>query len=370
MSSHVFCLFLAAFLTLQGCKQQVSGPEVSQQVWGESPAGEPVLRFTLSNGQGMKARVTNWGAILTAIEVPDRAGRIADVVLGFDSLAGYLVKHPRFGSLIGRYANRIGGARFVLDGKTHLLEANSGKNQIHGGSKGFDQVLWSAQPFQERDRSGVVFSYTSAAGEGGFPGTLAVRVTYALTNQNELIQAYHATTDEATHVNLTNHCYFNLNGCQSNIYDHLIQIEADSFTEPGVDKIPTGSLLPVAGTGLDFRSPVRLGERVTASAGGYDHNFVLRGPGDSLKKAAEAYDPESGRVLEVLTTQPGVQFFTANGLGRKYIGKKGLAYENHMGFCLETQHFPDSPNHPNFPTTVLRPGEAYAQQVVYRFSVR
>lgn len=346
-------------------------PPLHQEVWGTLADGRAVQRFTLRNDQGMEVSFLDYGALLTAIRVPDRAGKIEDIVLGFDSLAPYLIKHPRFGSLIGRYANRIKGASFTLDGKEYILDANSGPNHIHGGFMGFDQVLWDSEPITGPGQTGVELSYLSPDGEGGYPGNLQVIVRYLLNETNELTLEMEAQTDQATPVNLTQHVYFNLNGARGPVYDHWLQLNADSITVFDEQNFPTGEVQSVAGTPFDFREPQAIGARIDSLAkGGYDQNYALRNWNHQLQQAASAYDPLSGRSLEVFTTQPGLQFFTANGLKERYKGKKGLAYPNHYGFCLETQHFPDSPNQPYFPSTILRPGERYQETVVYRFGIK
>jgi len=330
----------------------------------------------------MTMRVTNYGGIILSLEVPGRDGT-EDVVLGFDSLGGYLsdayaASNPYFGALIGRYGNRIDEAQFRLSGKTYTLDANNGPNHLHGGEPGFDERVWRAEPFETPDSVGVVLRYVSPDGEEGYPGRLESEVTYTLTGDNALVIDYRATTTEATPVNLTQHSYFNLDGAgDGTILDHELMIDAESFTPVDSTLIPTGEFRPVAGTPFDFREPTPIGARINGEnrqlgiARGYDHNFVLaRQDRDSLHLAARLYDPDSGREMEVLTTEPGLQFYSGNFLDGSLVGKSGAPYEKHAGLALETQHFPDSPNQPEFPSTILRPGEIYTSQTVYRFSVR
>lgn len=339
--------------------------------WGKTQDGKPVDLYTLTNANGMKARITNYGGIVVSLEAPDRSGKMGDVVLGFDSLDPYLVKHPYFGALVGRYGNRIGKAQFTLNGKTYKLAANNGVNALHGGLRGFDKVVWEAQGSPEG--SVMQLNYLSKDGEEGYPGNLSVRVVYALTDSNELQIEYLATTDKDTPLNLTNHTYFNLAG-GGDVLKHKMQIMADKFTPVDAGLIPTGELKPVAGTPFDFNAATEIGERIAADdeqirrGGGYDHNFVLTSGGGKLAPAARVTEPTTGRVLEVLTTEPGVQFYTGNFLDGSLTGKGGVKYEKRSAFCLETQHFPDSPNKPNFPSAILRAGGQYKSTTVFRFS--
>lgn len=353
-------------------------PRVEREPFGASPDGRPVDLFTLENGRGVRVRFIGYGGIVVSLEVPDRHGASDDVTLGYDTLDAYLAENPYFGTLIGRYANRIGGARFTLDGRSYRLPPNDGPNQLHGGRHGFHTVLWIVEPFRREDEVGAVLTYTSADGEEGFPGTLAARVTYTLTAGDELIFDYHATTDRPTPVGLTQHSYFNLAGDgRRDVLDHLLTIDASRFTPVGAALIPTGELRSVAGTPFDFTTPARIGERIDRDdaqlriGGGYDHNFVLdRAADGTLARAARLEDPGSGRVLEILTTEPGIQLYSGNSLDGRLAGKRGRRYYRHYGVALETQHFPDSPNRPAFPSTILRPGEEYRSRTVYRFSVR
>jgi aldose 1-epimerase len=328
--------------------------------------------FTLRNANGIEIKATSYGAIITSLVTPDRSGRPADIVLGFDSLDGYLEGSPYFGAVVGRYGNRIANGRFTLDGQTYSLATNNGPNHLHGGVRGFDKVVWSAEALS--GRPGVAFSRRSPDGEEGYPGNLDVRVVYELTDRDELVVEYRATTDKATPVNLTQHSYFNL-AAQGDVLGHQLMIEADRYTPVSSTLIPTGELAPVQGTPFDFRTPAAIGSRIGQSdeqlknGGGYDHNFVLNRPGPGRQLAARVVEPTTGRTLEVSTTEPGVQFYSGNFLDGTITGKGGRVYQRRSGFCLETQHFPDSPNHPKFPSTILRPGAVYQSQTVFRFGV-
>ncbi|SRR5579883_611752 len=340
--------------------------KLTRSGFGKLPDGRPVQIYTLSTGR-VSARITNYGGRLISLRVPDGKGT-ADVVLGFDSLEGYIANPaPYFGALIGRYANRIGGARFALEGVDYRLDANDGKNSLHGGAHGFDKAIWSAR---ELPGGGLELTYLSADGEGGYPGNLKVTATYRLTGANELRIDYSATTDKATVVNLTNHAYFNLKG-SGNVLGHLLTINADRFTPVDAGLIPTGELRSVASTPFDFRKATAIGARIAQDdeqlkiGRGYDHNWVLNGAG--LRTAARVEEPGTGRVLEVITTEPGLQFYSGNFLDGTIKGRDGQVYAERSGFCLETQHFPDSPNKPNFPGTVLKPGAEFRSTTIYRF---
>jgi len=343
---------------------------VVKSPFGRLPSGQAVALFTLTNAQGCVAKVTSYGTILTELHLPDRKGRLGDVVLGFDDLAQYLKGHPYFGCTTGRVANRIAGGKFRLDGKTYSLAVNNGPNALHGGIKGFDKKVWKAIPLLGAT---VRFDYTSADGEEGYPGRLAVTVIMKLTDDNEFLIDYTATTSKPTPINLTNHSYFNLAG-RGDIRSHKVMIAADFYTPKNPDNVPTGEVRPVKGTPLDFTKPMTIGARFAALGGkpqGYDHNFVLRGnPARSGEPAfcARVREPRSGRLMEVFTTEPGVQLYTANYLDGSLVGKGGVVYGRHSGLCLEAQHFPNSINIPHFPTTILRPGETYHQLTIYRFS--
>lgn len=343
---------------------------IQKSDFGKTPDGTPVELYTLKNGNGLIAKVMTYGAILTELHVPDRGGKTADVVLGFSNLKDYVEHNPFFGATAGRYANRIARAEFELDGKTYHLFANNGPNSLHGGKKGFDKVVWKARPQESPNGAGVTFSYLSRDGEEGYPGNLNVTCTYSLTDDNALKLEFTATTDKPTVVNLANHSYFNLGGEGSGtILDEVLTINADRYTVVDEQLIPTGEIAGVKGTPLDFTRPTSIGARIDQVKGGYDHNYVLNGRAGQLSFAARVKDPKSGRVMEVFTTQPGVQLYTANFLDGKTIGVSGKPYGRHAAFCLETQHFPDSPHHANFPTTVLRPGEKFDEATVFKFSI-
>ena len=355
-------------------EEVADGPgRVSRMDFGKTPDGTPVELYTLTNGK-ITAKVMTYGAILTELIVPDRNGKAADVVLGFDSLEGYLAGHPYFGATVGRVANRVGGAKFSLDGKEYTLAANNGPNTLHGGLKGFDKVVWKAEDASGPAGPAVKFTYRSPDGEEGFPGNLDVAVTYTVTGQDEVKIDYKATTDKATPVVLTNHSYFNLAGPASGtILDHEIQIDAQTYTPGDEGMIPTGSIAPVEGTPLDFTRSTPVGTRfdqLKAEPIGYDHNFVLDADARLPNVAARVYDPKTGRVMEVLTTEPAIQFYTGNFLDGSVKGKGGVACKKNQALCLEAQHFPDSVHHANFPSTILRPGQTYTQTTIYRFSAR
>jgi aldose 1-epimerase len=353
------------------------GTGVERQAFGQTADGVPVEVFTFTSASGLEVRAMTYGGTILSLRVPDRNGELGDVVLGHDSLDGYLKVPAYFGAIIGRYGNRIANARFSLDGEEYALAANNGPNALHGGVKGFDKVVWRGEPFRNEKGVGVVFSYTSPDGEEGYPGTLQARVTYTLTDANELVFDYHALTDKATPVNLTQHTYFNLAGDGSGtILDHQLMLNASRFTPVDETLIPTGEIVPVADTPFDFTKPTAIGARIDAKneqlgfAGGYDHNYVLdRGEGEEMALAARVTEPTTGRVMEVTTTEPGLQFYSGNFLDGTITGKAGHVYQHRSGFCLETQHYPDSPNRPDFPSTILRPGEEYHSRTVYRFSV-
>jgi len=340
--------------------------------FGKLPSGETVELYTLKNAKGVEADISTYGGVVVSLKVPDRTGALGDVVLGFDDFNGYLKPPPYFGAIIGRYGNRIGHARFMLDGVEYKLANNDGENSLHGGKRGFDKVLWKARPI---DAQSLELTYLSKDGEEGYPGNLTSTVVYTLTDNNELKIDYAATTDKDTVLNLTNHSYFNLAGQgEGDILSHQIMIDADRFTPVDKGLIPTGELRKVEGTPFDFRQSHAIGERIGSTdeqivlGGGYDHNFVLNRTGDSLAPAARVTDAKSGRVMEVLTTQPGIQFYTGNFLDGTIQGKGSKVYGRRSALCLETQHFPDSPNHPEFPSTVLKPGEKYHTTTIYRFS--
>jgi aldose 1-epimerase len=344
---------------------------ISRTPFGQTAAGEAVDLYTLTNAAGLEVRVATYGGTLVALLAPDRDGNLGDVLHGFDSLAGYLGDHPYFGSLIGRYGNRIARGRFELDGATYALPVNNGENHLHGGPGGFHRRVWRASV--AGDTLGL--TYVSADGEEGYPGRLTVAVAYTLTDAGELRIAYAARTDAPTVLNLTNHAYFNLAG-GGDILGHELQIDAAEFIPVDENQIPTGELRPVAGTPMEFTAPTPIGARIgdddeqlRFGNGGFDHTWVLSSAGDLGRRAARVREPGSGRVLEVYTTQPGVQFYSGNFLDGSLRGKGGVAYAKHSALCLETQHFPDSPNQPAFPSTVLRPGERYYQTTIYKLGV-
>lgn len=374
----ITALFALQIVIAAGGDQAPSGEAgVTRASWGTMPDGTAVDAFTLTNANGVALRAITYGGIIQSLRVPDRAGKFDDVVLGFPTLEGYLGEHPFFGAIIGRYGNRIARARFTLDGRTYKLAANDGPNHLHGGVKGFDKVLWNAEQTRGAAGPGVRFTRVSPDGEEGYPGTLSVRVTYTLTDRNELIVEYHATTDKATPVNLTQHSYFNLAGQASgDILGHELMLNADRYTPVDDTLIPTGELAPVDGTPFDFRQPHAIGARINGDHAqlkfgrGYDHNWVLNRKGDSLQLAARVAEPKTGRTLEVSTTEPGIQFYAGNFLDGKLTGKGGAVYRHRTGFCLETQHFPDSPNKPQFPSTILKPGAEYRSRTVFTFGAK
>jgi aldose 1-epimerase len=377
------CVFVAAHMPYQTAPARQGGAQTRATVTRSSSSarldGKPIEMFTLTNGRGMEMQVMSYGAIIRVLKVPDRAGQAADVVLGLDSPERYLDQPPPpyFGALIGRYGNRIGKGKFTLDGHTYTLATNNDTNHLHGGNRGFDKVLWTATPHESADASSVVFTRTSPDGEEGYPGNLQARVTYTLTDKNELTVEYHATTDKATPVNLTQHSYFNLAGHDAgDILAHQLMIDADRYTPVDATLIPTGELAPVQGTPFDFRQPTAIGARIDQddpqlkNGKGYDHNWVLNRSGSGLSVAARLTDPKSGRTLEIRTTEPGLQFYSGNFLDGTIKGKGGHVYAHRSGLCLETQHFPDSPNKSNFPSTILEPGQTYESKTVFAFSAK
>jgi aldose 1-epimerase len=373
--SRVRVLVLLCILGAAALPAWAAKPIVTRNPFGTAPSGEKVEVFTLTNASGMEVQVLSYGGIVKSIRVPDRHGKFADVVLGFDSMDGYATNPPYFGALVGRYANRIGKAQFTLDGKTYKLAANNGVNSLHGGLKGFDKAVWHAEPFEKGGDAGVVLTHTSPDGDEGYPGALSVRATFTLTKANELMLDYSATTDKPTVLNLTHHDYFNLAGEGSgNVLGHVVMINADRYSPVDATLIPLPKPASVAGTPFDFRKPTPIGARIDMDdpqlkyGGGYDHNFIINRKGNGLTLAARVEEPNSGRVLEVRTTEPGVQFYSANSLDA--VGKSGHAYKKRDAFCLETQHFPDSPNEPMFPTTTLRPGQTFHSVTVYAFSAK
>lgn len=372
----VACATLTSCATSPSVKTETApvNSKVKKQDFGKTSAGEAVDLYTLENANGVKARIATFGGTIVSLETPDREGKMGDVLHGFDSLDGYLGEHPHFGTLIGRYGNRIGKAQFALDGQTYKLAANNGENHLHGGTKGYGRVVWKARELEGPDAA-IELKYLSKDGEENYPGNLDVTVVYTLTADNALRIHYKATTDKKTVVNLTNHAYFNLSG-GGDILGHEVTINASKFTPIDKGLIPTGELKPVKGTPFDFTTSTAIGARIDAKdeqiafGGGYDHNFVLdREVGDGkMFLAAKVLDPKSGRVMEVLTQEPGLQFYTGNFLAGTLKGKSGTVYAKRSAFCMETQHFPDSPNKPAFPSVVLEPGKVYETVTGYRFS--
>jgi aldose 1-epimerase len=372
LSGLLCCLFL--LLSFSVIKGQAN---INKESFGKTADGENVDVFTLTNNLGMQAKITNYGAIVVSLKTPDRTGKMDDVVLGFNDLDSYLKGHPYFGAIVGRYGNRIAKGRFTLNGVEYKLAVNNGENHLHGGIKGFDKVVWTAKEMRTKMGPALSLTYISKDGEEGYPGTVTATVVYTLTNNNELRLDYTITTDKDTVTNLTHHSYFNLAGeGNGDILNHILTLKAARFTPTDAGSIPTGELKVVAGTPFDFLKPTVIGKRINEQdqqlqfGGGYDHNFIVNGKAGTLRSAATVYEPTSGRVLEVWTTEPGVQFYTGNFLDGTLTGKSGKVYQKRFGFCLETQHYPDSPNHPAFPTTTLKKGATYRSTTVYRFKVR
>jgi len=349
--------------------KEIRQMSANKESFGKTPDGKQVDLYTLTNSSGIRARITSFGAILVSLEVPDRDGNLADITLGFDKLDGYVGVHPYFGAIVGRYANRIGKAAFKLDGVEYKLAANNGDNHLHGGVKGFDKVVWRLEDLGVRGAGAMVkLSYISEDGEEGYPGNLACSVIYTLTEDGKLQISYEAESDKKTVVNLTNHSYYNLAGQGTgDILGHELMLNADKYTVVDEGLIPTGENRNVKGTPMDFTTPMTIGSRIGQVEGGYDHNYVLNSGGGTLALAAKVYEPTSGRVMEIHTDQPGVQFYTGNFLDGSVTGKAGKVYRKNYGFCLETQHFPDSPNKPGFPSVVLHPGQKYATMTVHKF---
>ena len=375
----VLAIVLTALGNMLSPPEMVSAmikPKISKQAFGMTTAGEPVELYTLTSARGVEARIMTYGGTVVSLKVPDRHGMLGDIVLGYETLDGYLNNNPYFGSIIGRYGNRIGKASFSLNGKQYSLPKNNGENTLHGGIKGFGKVVWKAKEVDTTDGAGLSLTYLSKDGEEGFPGNLSVTVVYTLTNNNELKIDYSATTDKATVVNLTHHSYFNLAG-EGDILKHELMINAGKFTPVDSGLIPTGELRAVKGTPMDFTTPAVIGARIDQQdeqltlGKGYDHNWVLNATkAGGLALAARVYEPSSGRVMEILTTEPGLQFYSGNFLDGSITGKGGQVYKHRSGFCLETQHFPDSPNKPTFPSTVLRQGQRYRTTTIHRFSTK
>lgn len=375
MKSQILRKALAsiALLALPAAVALSAGVSKVEKVPFGSVDGKPVDLYVLTDAGGMVAKVMTYGATLTELDTPDRNGHFDDVVLGFDSLDGYLRKEPYFGATVGRVGNRIAKGRFTLDGHTYQLALNDGPNHLHGGIKGFDKVIWKAEVVRG-DNASVRFSYLSKDGEEGYPGNCKVSVTYTIANSNELRLEYKVTSDKDTPVNVTNHSYFNLGGAENGgILDDVVTLNADKYTVVDSTLIPTGELRPVAGTPMDFRLPNPIRAHIKEVGGnpvGYDHNYVLNGGGHGLDLVGSVYDPASGRAMEISSTEPGVQFYTGNFLDGTITGKKGVVYKQYWGLALETQHFPDAMNHPNFQSDVLKAGQTYWSTTIYRFSAR
>ncbi|GEO03523.1 aldose 1-epimerase [Adhaeribacter aerolatus] len=369
-------LICALFLNLTFPQKDKAKAGIRQEFFGKLPDGREAHLFTLRNAVGMEVKISNYGGYIVSWTAPDKTGKQENITLGVPTFADYLKGTPSFGPIIGRYGNRIAKGKLELDGKEYSLAVNSGGNHIHGGRVGFDKKLWTATPINGNEPA-LKLRYTSPDGEEGYPGMLAVEVVYTLQKDNALRIQYQATTNKTTVVNLTNHAYFNLTGMKRDILAHELMIKGDKYLPTDAKQIPTGELKPVAGTPFDFTKPTVIGARINDTTdtqikygSGYDHNWVFSDQTDKLKLGATVYEPQSGRFLEVYTTEPGVQLYTANHLNGNLKGKEGVAFTRRFGLCLETQHYPDSPNHPNFPSTTLRPDETYQSTTVYKFSVR
>jgi aldose 1-epimerase len=367
-------LFLLVASLMSGCGSSDSGtnneassiPSIMKTPYGIA-GGQDVYLYTLTNANGIIVRITNYGGIITQIWTPDREGKPGDIVLGYDSLDDYIRNNPYFGAIVGRYANRIAYGTFTINDTVYTLGKNNGNHHLHGGEKGFDKVVWAAEEISDSTSVGLQLSYLSKDGEEGYPGNLQVMVEYRLTNDNALITQISATTDKPCPVNICNHTYFNLSEAETSILGHILSIVAAEFTDVNSELIPTSILPPVAGTPMDFNTPHQIGSRIQQVTGGYDHNYVLDKTDKELSLAAILKDPATGREVKVYTTEPGVQFYSGNFLDGSIIGKKGKTYAKHHGLCLETQHFPDSPNQPGFPNTILYPGETYHSKTIYAF---
>lgn len=377
--NHWICTLIAGATAalLSGCAPVARNADViTSAPFGKTQGGQDVTVYTLRNASGVEARIINYGGIVLSLKVPDQNGQMGDVVLGYDTLAEYEKDSPYFGCLIGRYGNRIAKGQFTLNGQTYKLATNNGPNHLHGGRKGFDKVVWEVVKAEVgSDGPRLELRYLSKDGEEGYPGNLQVTAVYTLTADNALRLDYTATTDKDTVVNLTQHSYFNLAG-KGNILDHVVYLNADKFTPVDRTLIPTGELRPVEGTPFDFRTPTAIGARVNADdeqikfGGGYDHNWVINKPMGELGLQARVTEPTTGRVLEVISTEPGLQFYCGNFLDGSLTGKSGWVYQHRNGFCMEPQHYPDSPNQPNFPSVVLKPGQTYRNTIIYKFSVQ
>jgi len=378
-SSKSFVVLLAgiSIISLVGCNTQSRAMmSIEKKPFGETKSGEKVDVYTLRNANGYDAQITNYGGILVFLETPDRTGKLGDVVLGYETLNEYIENNPYFGALIGRYANRIAKGKFKLNNKEYTLATNNGENHLHGGIVGFDKVVWDAREIRDAEGVGLELAYLSKDGQEGYPGNLSVTVRYFWSNDNELKIDYAATTDRETIVNMTHHSYFNLTACKRDTLDHELMFNAERFTPVDETLIPTGELRSVKGTPMDFTKPTAIGARIEQEdeqlriGSGYDHNWVLNDYDGSIRMAASVYEPTSGRVMEVHTTEPGLQLYAGNFLDGSITGKNGVVYYKRYGFCLETQHFADSPNKPDFPTTVLKPCGKYTSTTIYKFSTK
>ena len=366
-SAFFFSMLMSGLLLTNCAAPEQTSNSIQVNDFGTMEDGKEVKQYTLTNANGIEVKVINYGGIITSIKTPDKEGNMENVVLGFDNLDKYLEGTPYFGALIGRFGNRIGQGKFSLNGESYQLATNNGPNHLHGGEVGYDKVFWDAETLSG---NALKMTYLSEDGEEGYPGNLDISVTYTLTDDDELKIDYYATTDKATPVNLTNHSYFNLSGDpESLILDHVLQIEADRYTPVDFGLIPTGELAPVEDTAFDFTEPETIGARIEDVRGGYDHNFVLNEFEEELPLVATLSDPETGRVMEVLTSEPGLQFYSGNFLDGTITGSDGTVFNQYAALCLETQHFPDSPNKPEFPSTILEPGEVYETTTIYKFKV-
>lgn len=368
---------LLAIILLASCAVEKGAQSMQSEQFGTLPDGRPVNLYTLKNAIGMEMRVIDYGCIILSLTAPDRDGKMGDVVFGYDDLDSYLKATPYFGAIVGRYGNRLGDAKFTLDGEEYQLARNNGENALHGGLVGFDKVLWDAEPLDIENGDAIRFTYVSPDGEEGYPGTLTVSHTYSLLNDGSLKIDYLATTDKPTVLNLTHHSYFNLTADPTQtILDHILTIHADRFVRVNEDLIPTGDLPDLTGSPLDFRDPTIIGARIDSDdkdlqlGGGYDHCWVFSKPEDEMGYVASVFEPVSGRVMEISTTEPGIQFYSGNFLDGSNIGKGGITYEYRTAMALECHRFPDSPNQEGFPNTTLRPGETYKKSTIYNFSVR
>jgi aldose 1-epimerase len=377
MKLNRITLLSALLFVFAGCSEKKTGASITPQEFGKMPDGQKVLIYTLVNNNGFKAKVTEYGAALVSLEVPDKEGKLADVILGYSSLEGYLKGDPYYGKTVGRFANRIAKGKFSLDGKEYTLAINNAPNHLHGGPKGYHSVLWKSEVIEKEGYPALKLTYHSPDGEEGYPGNMDIEVIYTWNDENSLVIDYKATTDQTTIVNLTNHSLFNLKGeTNGDILGHILTLNASNYTPVDSTLIPTGEILPVAGTPMDFTTPHAIGQRINDSFAqlvlgkGYDHNWVIDRKDSSLILAATLLEPESGRVMKIYTTEPGIQFYSGNFITGKFVGKTNKPHNFRCGLALETQHFPDSPNKPQFPSVVLKKGEVYTQTIVHNFSVQ